>query len=68
MYPKSPFQYAVKKYGVSSFERTVLFIYDTAKEAYAKEHEIVTEEFINYDHTYNIAIGGEYENRFKPLY
>ena len=67
-YPKSPFQYAVKKYGVSAFERITLFIYDTAKEAYAKEREIVTEEFIAQSHTYNVALGGEYEERYKPLY
>lgn len=36
-YPKSPFQYAVKKYGIDAFERSILFIFDTAKMAYAKE-------------------------------
>ena len=34
MYPKTPFQYAVKKYGVNAFERTVLFIYDNEDDAY----------------------------------
>ncbi len=67
-YPKSPFQYAVKKYGVDAFERTTLFIYDTAKEAYDKEREIVTEEFITQSYTYNVTLGGEYEERYKPLY
>lgn len=68
MYPKTPFQYAVKKYGVDSFERTVLYIYDTPKEAYQKEHELVTEDFVKLDHVYNVALGGEYEERYKPLY
>lgn len=68
MYPKSPFQYAVKKYGVKAFERITLFIFDTPEKAYKKEHDIVTEEFINSPYVYNIAIGGEYEKRYKPLY
>lgn len=68
MNPKSPFQYAVKKYGVKAFERITLFVFDTPEEAYQKEHDIVTEEFINSPHVYNVAIGGEYENRYKPLY
>ena len=67
-YPKSPFQYAVKKFGVEAFERIVLYVYDTAKEAYDKERDIVNEEFINLSHTYNVCIGGDYEERYKPLY
>ena len=67
-YPKSPFQCAVKKFGVEAFERTILYIYDTAKEAYDKEHDIVNEDFINLSHTYNVCIGGCYEERYKPLY
>lgn len=67
-YPKSPFQYAVKKFGTDAFERSTLFIFDTAKEAYKKEHDIVDENFIKLSHTYNVAIGGDYEERFKPLY
>lgn len=68
MYPKSPFQYAVKKYGVSAFERTILFIYNNAEEAYLKEAELVNQNFLNLDYTYNVALGGQYEERFKPLY
>lgn len=34
MNPKSPFQYAVKKYGVKAFERITLFVFDTPEEAY----------------------------------
>lgn len=68
MYPKSPFQYAVKKYGTNAFKRQILYIYNDWKDAYRKEHEIVTEEFISQSHVYNVAIGGIYEERFKPLY
>ena len=40
MYPKTPFQCAVKKYGTQSFKREILFVYDTEKEAYKKEEEL----------------------------
>lgn len=59
MNPKFPFQYAVKKYGTSSFRRTTLYIFNTEKEALDKEAEIVNEEFINRKDTYNIALGGK---------
>lgn len=58
MYPKTPMQYAVKKYGADAFERTTLFIYDSAEEAYKKEEEIVNEDFIKSSYTYNVALGG----------
>lgn len=76
MYPKTPFQYAVKKYGVTSFKRITLHIYDNQKDAFIKENEIVDLNFINLPHTYNIAIGGiggslykqDPEWHTKPLY
>ena len=40
MYPKTAFQYAVKKYGPESFKRETLFIYDTIEEAFKKDYEI----------------------------
>lgn len=68
MYPKTPFQYAVKKYGVNSFRREVLFIYETEKEAYLKEAEIVDITFLKQSHTYNACLGGIYYTMYKPLY
>ena len=56
--PIAPFHYAVKKYGFKNFIRETLFIFDTREEAYMKEAEIVNEEFILRDDTYNIALGG----------
>lgn len=53
MYPKTPLQCAVKKYGVSSFERDTLYVYDTKEEAYRKLNELVTPDFIQLTHTYN---------------
>lgn len=67
MNPKFPFQYAVKKYGTSSFRRSTLFIFDTEKEALDKEAEIVNEDFIKRKDTYNIALGGK-KRPYIPQY
>lgn len=56
--PTTPLQYAVKKYGTSNFRRSILFIFDTAEEAFAKEVEIVNQDFINRKDTYNAKLGG----------
>ena len=68
MYPKTPFQYAVKKYGTQSFKIEILFIYDTEKEAYKKEEEIVNIDFIKQDHVYNACLGGISGKPYKTLY
>lgn len=52
-YPKTPFQYAVKKHGVSNFKRYTLFTCDTLKEAISKKLLIVTENFCKQSHVYN---------------
>lgn len=58
MNPKYAFQYAVKKYGTSNFRRSILFVFDTEEEAIKKEEEIVNQDFINRNDTYNITLGG----------
>ena len=58
-HPKFPFHYAVIKYGIYNFKRETLYKFNTAKEAYQKESEIVTEDFIKSDNNYNIALGGD---------
>lgn len=63
MNPKTPFQFAVKKYGVNNFKRIVLFVYDSEEDAYAKEENIVDLDFIKNKNTYNIAIGGNIPRR-----
>lgn len=68
MYPKTPFQYAVKKYGVQSFRREILFIFDNKQDAYNKEAEIVNIDFLKQAHTYNACLGGISYNNYKPLY
>ena len=56
--PIAPFHYAVKKYGFENFKREVLFIFNSREDAYNKESEIVNEEFILRNDTYNVALGG----------
>ena len=68
MYPKTPFQYAVKKYGTDAFKREILFIFDNKKDAYNKEAEIVDINFLKLSHTYNACLGGISYNNYKPLY
>lgn len=58
MKPTTAFQYAVKKYGVDKFSRSVLYIYDTEEEALLKEKELVTIDFIKLDTNYNMIEGG----------
>lgn len=58
-YPVAPFHYALIKYGQENFKREILYIFDSEEEAYEKEAEIVTEEFINSKKTYNVSLGGK---------
>lgn len=58
-HPKFPFHYAVIKYGVNNFKRETLFQFNNKKDAYNKEAEIVTEEFIKSNDNYNVAVGGD---------
>lgn len=68
MYPKTPFQAAVKKYGTASFKREILYIFDSKEEAYNKEREIVDLNFIKQEHTYNACLGGISYSNYKQLY
>ena len=52
-------RYAVEKYGIQNFKREILFVFDNPEEMFAKEAEIVTEEFLSENNTYNLKKGGE---------
>ena len=67
--PKTAFQRALKKYGYSKFKRSTLYVFDTEEEAYAKEAEIVTLDFIKRRDNYNTALGGIHPGtKYKSVY
>lgn len=49
-YPKTPFQYAVKKYGADSFRRYTLFVCDSLEDAFS---HLFSPEFTRQSHVYN---------------
>lgn len=67
-YPKTPIQYAIKKYGTDAFKRQVLYIFDSEEEAYKKEEELVDFNFIKLPYVYNACLGGMGGNCGKPVY
>lgn len=67
--PKTAYQYALKKYGYSKFKRSTLYTFDTEEEAYNKEAEIVTIDFIKRRDNYNTAVGGKHSGEhYKYIY
>jgi len=63
--------HAYKKYGLENFSKEILFVFDTPEEMYAKEAEIVNDEFLAEENTYNLKRGGfggwDYINNDKTL-
>lgn len=49
---------AIKKYGKNNFTKDILFIYDNREDMYAKEVELVNEDFYKNQNNYNMTIGG----------
>ena len=70
--PKTPFQYAIKKYGIKSFIRTTLKIFENEVDAYDLERWLVDEQFLKREDTYNLILGGQSEvknaNLKKKIY
>ena len=56
---------AVKKYGRENFRKDILFVFESEKEMNAKEKELITEEFVSRNDTYNAGVGGEGGPHFR---
>ena len=50
---------SIKKNGIENFTKTILKTFDSWKEARKAEREIVTEEFVKREDTYNVSVGGQ---------
>lgn len=71
MNPKTPFQCAVKKYGVKNFIRTTIQEFEKEEDAYKLEELLVNEQFLKREDVYNLALGGritELANPRKKVY
>ncbi len=55
---KTPFQFAVTKYGVKNFKRVTLKEFDNLDDALAFEALMVDNNFITRNDTYNLILGG----------
>ena len=51
-------QRSIEKNGIENFTKTILEHFDSSEEMYAREKEVVTEEFLDRDDTYNLRRGG----------
>ena len=66
--PKTLFQKAIVEYGFDNFKREILYVFNTAEEAYSKEKELVNIDFINLDTNYNMVVGGCGGNVSREVY
>ena len=53
---------AIQKYGIDNFIKEILYCFTNEKEAFLKEAEIVNQDFIKSENTYNVVLGGYMNN------
>ena len=49
---------AVQKHGIENFEKIILEMFEDDESMFAREKEVVTEEFLARDDVYNLRRGG----------
>lgn len=49
---------SIHKHGLENFDKDILYVFFTPEEMYAKEAEIVNEDFLAEENTYNLRKGG----------
>ena len=55
---KTPFQFAVNKYGIKNFIRTTIKEFNNEEDAYKLEAFLVDKDFLKRTDVYNLALGG----------
>ena len=59
---------AIKEFGIQNFSKEILFIFDDFESMDRKERELVTQEFVDRNDTYNMIPGGfNYGRASEPL-
>lgn len=60
---------AIEKHGIDNFRKDILETFENSESMYAREKEVVTEEFLSRDDVYNLRRGGhggfDYINKTK---